>query len=176
MNILALILSFGTGFLLVLSALFKILSLNAYVKSFNKYKNINKTIRKIIGFLSPFIEMIMGMLLIIFSEFLIINIFSVALFFIFILINVNAVIKREVSSCLCFGKIIETKYGKSGIVQSILLSTSLLPNVFIDDHIIFTDLIHSYRLVEINMFTLTAIIWTLTLILIRTIIDKVSPI
>lgn len=175
MEVIALILKLGTGLILVISGVFKIMSLNTYVSSLKKYKNINKTIRNIVGFTSPFIEVILGTLLVVYSGNKYIYLFSIVLFCLFILINLDAIVKKNISKCMCFGKVIETRYGKSGIIQSSLFILSILPSIFINEQAAFLNIIDKYNTLEMYMFFSVAAVWALTMILVRTTLDKITP-
>ncbi|PFN00483.1 MauE/DoxX family redox-associated membrane protein [Bacillus cereus] len=172
MSIISLIFTTGSGLVLFISGLFKIISIRESSNVMYKITFLPKKIAKIIGYLFPIIELLIATLLILRINNLLINTIAILMLSTFVIFNANAVLKHNHEECFCFGKILKTRMGIGGLVQSSLLLLSLLPNIVLSNLNIITIFSFESFNFEFATIIITIIIWATTLIVIRTIIDK----
>ncbi|MFP7416616.1 MauE/DoxX family redox-associated membrane protein [Priestia filamentosa] len=176
MSIISLIFTTGAGLLLIISSCFKILSLQESAKSVYKIAFIHKKIATIIGYLFPFIELLVAILLIIQVSNIWVNTIAIIIISAFIIINSNAIFKHSNIECFCFGKLLKTKMGIGGLIQSLLLFFSILPNIIFNNSKVISIFSFNEYNFEYTALVIAIMLWTLSLILIRTSLDKlISP-
>lgn len=101
---------------------------------------------------------------------------AIILILIFVLINFQAVVEKRQKPCFCFGKMIETKIGFGGMVQSLLLLISILVNVIFNNMNLIIILDQGTQVVHVVLIVTVSIFLTVTLILIRIIIESILTI
>lgn len=174
--IIALIFCISVGIILVISGLFKLFGLKVASESIIAMDVIPAKIAKPISLAFPFIELLIGGGLIFVSESMIVNIMAIILILIFVLINFQAVVEKRQKPCFCFGKMIETKIGFGGMVQSLLLLISILVNVIFNNMNLIIILDQGTQVVHVVLIVTVSIFLTVTLILIRIIIESILTI
>ena len=125
----ALLLSVSSLF--VLSGLAKLLSYRASVEHIANNEWIPKVFKKPIGYSLPIIEIICGISLIIRGDNFLVNLLMISIILVFLAVNLQAVLKHKVKDCHCFGKLIKTKTGSGGVIQTILMLLAVLPNLLV---------------------------------------------
>lgn len=167
------ILAFTTGSALVLfiSGLLKVFSITNTIKMINKMGIFPSKLSNILGYLFPWIEISLAIVLFWRVDIFIINIITLLVFGIFIVINVSAIIENKQIECNCFGNFIKSKIGYGGLVQSILLILSIIPTLFFPPAFNSIFMLQSQ---EFFILILTGIIWCLTLIITRIAIETYS--
>ncbi|HDR7913832.1 TPA: hypothetical protein QCY05_002990 [Bacillus wiedmannii] len=171
--IIALIFCISVGIILFISGLFKVFGLKAASESIIAMNVIPVKFAKPISLIFPFIELLIGILLIFSSESIIVNIMAISLIVIFVLVNFQAVVDKRQKPCFCFGKMIETKIGYGGMVQSLLLLISILVNVIFNNMNLIMILDQGNQVVYVVLIVTVSIFWAVTLILIRIIMENI---
>ncbi|MGG0482405.1 MauE/DoxX family redox-associated membrane protein [Priestia aryabhattai] len=174
MAIISLIFTTGAGFLLVISSLFKIISLRESAKSVHKITFIPEKTAILLGYLFPFFELVLAVLLVLRVNDFLVNITALIIISIFIIINSNAILKHSYAECFCFGKLLKSRMGMGGLIQSILLFLSILPNIIHNNSNVLTIFSFNEFNFEYLVLIVVSTLWTFTLILIRLSVDKLS--
>lgn len=172
--IFSLIFTTGSALILFISGFFKILSIKSAVELVLKFKFFPRKMGIPIGYLFPFVEILIAIYLLFNKDNLYINILTILIISVFVVINSKAIIEKMQMDCHCFGNIIKTKVGIGGLVQSLLMFLSILPNLFIVNSPYNSILFFEYSSIEFLILFSISVIWTITLILIRMTIDKFS--
>lgn len=173
MSIVLLIFTSGSGLLLVISGVLKVIAIHDSAKSIeNLYPVFKKNARKL-GYLFPFFELLLGCLLIFYTYNIWVNSIAMILFSVFIIINTNAILKHDNTECFCFGNLIKSRMGFGGLIQSFLLLLCVIPNIFSKGFKISSVFMFKTYDFEHLAITVAIIIWALSLILFRITIDKV---
>lgn len=174
MAIISLIFTTGAGFLLVISSLLKIISLHESAKSVHKITFIPEKPAILLGYLFPFFELVLSVLLILRVSDFLVNIAALIIIGIFIIINSNAMLKHSYAECFCFGKLLKSRMGIGGLIQSIFLFLSILPNIIYNNSHPFTIFSFSEFNFEYLALIIVSALWTFTLVLMRLSLDKLS--
>lgn len=167
----SLIFRLSISFLFFCSGFLKIFSLKDSTKSIIELNIMPVRLAKIIGILAPFIEIITAILLIIASDKFIINILAIIVIIFLIAINFKAIIENRQTDCFCFGKLIPTKLGYGGLVQCFLLLLSIIPSIIFSSSNL--DMLLNLSFLDITFILITSILWSISLILIRKIVEIV---
>ncbi|MDN3233549.1 MauE/DoxX family redox-associated membrane protein [Priestia megaterium] len=174
MAIILLIFTTGAGFLLVISSILKIISLRESAKSVHKMTFIPEKIAILLGYFFPFFELLLAFLLILRVNDFLVNIIALITISMFIIINSNAILNHSQAECFCFGKLLKSRMGMGGLIQSIFLFLSILPNiVYNNSHVSSLFSYDELNFENIALITVTTL-WTFTLILIRISVDKLN--
>lgn len=128
--------------------------------------------RRVLGYGSPIIELLTGIALITLTHNFFINVTALGLFFVFLAIHVNAVLKNDKSACMCFGDMIESRHGMPGIIQSALLIISVLPNLLVVHPVSHNHLFITYGIMDSSIALVLACIWGVNLVVARLVLDK----
>lgn len=158
---------------LVFSSIFKLLALKKYLRALENYEFIPGAWKSVIGYGSPVVELLTGFALIWLPHEFFVNLVALGMFFVFLAIHVHAVLKNDKSTCMCFGEIIKSRYGMPGIIQSVLLIISILPNLLIVYPVSHNQLFVSYGIDESAIALVLACLWGLNLITARLVLDKI---
>lgn len=174
MAIISLIFTTGAGFLLIISSLLKIISLHDSAKSVRKMTFIPEKIAMLLGYFFPFFELVLAILLVLRVNDFFVNTVAIIIISIFIIINSNAILKHSYAECFCFGKLLKSRMGMGGLIQSIFLFLSILPNIIYNNsHVLSLFSFNELNFEYIAIIIVTAL-WTFTLILIRISVDKLN--
>lgn len=103
-------------FSFIIAGFSKLFSLNEAKKFPEKIGFLSGKYGEIMGGGMPFIELIIGLFGIIYNNY-IINIMVMAILLFFILLNLKYTLERKDSKCFCYGKLINTKIGKGGLIH-----------------------------------------------------------
>lgn len=160
----------GAGIIFLLSGLFKIFSLKESAATIKKLEILPQVISNSLGIVFPFFEVILGILIILFSPNLIVNFVAACITVLFMVINYKTISERKKVSCFCFGKIIKTELGYGGLIQSFLMFGCFLSNILITSQSNWL-IIKNLELRLLILYIITSIIWSVTLLLIRSTID-----
>lgn len=172
MSIISLIFTTGSGILLFISSVLKIISLKESSKFIYNMNFFPEKASKVLGYVFPFFELVISILLILRIYDIWINTVAMLIISVFIIINANAIFKHSHEECFCFGKFLKSRIGIGGLVQSVLLLFSLLPNMLFTNSEIINILSFNTYNIEFIVMGIAIILWVITLILIRTTIDK----
>ncbi|EJR04047.1 MULTISPECIES: MauE/DoxX family redox-associated membrane protein [Bacillus] len=172
MSIMSLIFTTGSGILLLISSLLKIISIKESSNAIYKITFFPKTISKLLGYLFPFLELLISILLILRMYDLWVNTVAILIISVFVIINANAIFKHNNEECFCFGKFMKSRMGIGGLIQSSLLLFSLLPNILFNNSNVITVLSFQKYNFEFIVIIITILLWVISLMLIRTTIDK----
>ncbi|ANC18180.1 MULTISPECIES: MauE/DoxX family redox-associated membrane protein [Bacillus] len=175
MNVITLIFSVSVGLLFFISGLFKLIAIKEASQSIVEMNLMPEKLASIFGMLFPFLEIFLGVSLIIFNNNMFINIIAIGLIVMFILINFKVIVEKKQKKCFCFGKIIETKLGYGGLIQCLLLLLSIIPNIIFNGTNLSTVLTHKEHLMYGLEIIIISVFWTITLILIRLIFEIIFP-
>lgn len=175
LNVITLIFSVSVGLLFFISGLFKLIAIKEASQSIVEMNLMPEKLASIFGMLFPFLEIFLGVSLIIFNNNMFINIIAIGLIVMFILINFKVIVEKKQKKCFCFGKIIETKLGYGGLIQCLLLLLSIIPNIIFNGTNLSTVLTHKEHLMHGLEIIIISVFWTITLILIRLIFEIIFP-
>ncbi|AXR15607.1 hypothetical protein COC60_24770 [Bacillus thuringiensis] len=175
LNVITLIFSVSVGLLFFISGLFKLIAIKEASQSIVEMNLMPEKLASIFGMLFPFLEIFLGVSLIIFNNNMFINIIAIGLIVMFILINFKVIVEKKQKKCFCFGKIIETKLGYGGLIQCLLLLLSIIPNIIFNGTNLSTVLTHKEHLMYGLEIIIISVFWTITLILIRLIFEIIFP-
>lgn len=101
-----------------------------------------------------------------------VNTVAILIISVFVIINANAIFKHNNEECFCFGKFMKSRMGIGGLIQSSLLLFSLLPNILFNNSNVITVLSFQKYNFEFIVIIITILLWVISLMLIRTTIDK----
>ncbi|HDX9647837.1 TPA: hypothetical protein ROY02_004186 [Bacillus cereus] len=175
LNVITLIFSVSVGLLFFISGLFKLIAIKEASQSIVEMNLMPEKLASIFGMLFPFLEIFLGVSLIIFNNNMFINIIAIGLIVMFILINFKVIVEKKQKKCFCFGKIIETKLGYGGLIQCLLLLLSIIPNIIFNGTNLSTVLTYKEHLMYGLEIIIISVFWTITLILIRLIFEIIFP-
>ncbi|WP_083252913.1 MauE/DoxX family redox-associated membrane protein [Bacillus sp. F56] len=165
-----LVFSTGIGILFLLSGFSKVVALRESVASIKKLKLFSDIISTFLGLTFPFFEVALAILIILYKSSLIVNLVALCITVVFMLINYKMISDRKKISCFCFGNIIKTELGYGGLTQSFLMLGCFLLNIIITSQNSLL-LIKDIELKLLILYIVTSILWTITLLLIRSTID-----
>lgn len=170
MYVLGLIFSISVSFLFIFSGFLKLFAWKESAVFMEKIDIIPKKIARPIGLLIPFVEIAVAVLLLVASNNILVFILTAILIVVLISINFKAVLEKKQTDCFCLGKLINTKTGYGGLVQCFLLLLSIIPSFLFSGTFTAFDILN-LESIQILTILATSILWTISLITIRKVIE-----
>ena len=100
----------------ILAGISKLFSFNEAKKFPEKIGLFQGKLGRAMGGCMPFLELFLGILSILYNNYLL-NIFIFGVLLFFIVLNLKFTLEKKESKCFCYGKLIDTKIGKGGLVH-----------------------------------------------------------
>ncbi|WP_369695517.1 MauE/DoxX family redox-associated membrane protein [Alkalibaculum bacchi] len=127
-------------------------------------------IGSILGFFMPFVELFVGLGLLLFTRVYILVI-AYGIIFFFLALNMKFILERKEMNCFCYGNILESKLGKGGFIHYIYLLVALgVGSMSIDQDII--KVIYNVDSINLVFVILTMLLLAANSIIIQLVIDK----
>lgn len=166
------ILQIIVGIIFLVSGLAKLNSVEETLQDLIRYSIFSGALLKKVSYVLPYFEIILAISLILWGNQLIINIIALGIISLFLLIHVEAIIKKNTTECFCFGKLFKTRHGRGGLIQSLLLIVCILPNIFVQSSSFLAYINTSF---ELSMYVIlcVSILGSINILMIRVIIDKI---
>jgi uncharacterized membrane protein YphA (DoxX/SURF4 family) len=133
------------GFTFILAGLGKVLDIKT---SSNFAANLGifpKPFGRVMGFIMPFIELPIGIVLSLGYSSDLIKFSTLFLLLFFLALNIKSLIDRKDISCFCFGHILSTRLGLGGAYHYLFLILMLIP-IFFLDNITLVSIIYSHNI------------------------------
>ncbi|MDU1117059.1 MAG: MauE/DoxX family redox-associated membrane protein [Clostridium butyricum] len=111
---------------LIFAGISKMISYKNTIDTIKKIDIFPKRISNVVGIFMPLFEVIMALLLIIKSNKLIIVILILGYLLFFIGLNLKYTMEKKEIKCCCYGKIIQSKLGKGGLIHYLYLLVLLV--------------------------------------------------
>lgn len=172
MDILGYIFFSSIALTLIFAGISKIISYSNTIDTIKKIGIFPKKISKVVGIFMPLFEITVAVFLIIkSSKLIVILILGYVLFFIGL--NFKYTIEKKEIKCCCYGKLIESKLGKGGLIHySYLLVLLVIGYICVDKSII--NVINSYQTdsCKIPVIIIISFLLMINGFLIRSMIEK----
>ena len=169
--VIALISTISIGMLFFVSGLAKVFYLDKSSAFLVGLDILPKNVSIAIGYIFPFLELVVGVGLILQGNNIFVNIVAFGVITVFLLTHFRAIIQNNLQDCFCFGKLLTEKLGFGGVIQCSLMILAILPNIFFDG----MSLLSFYQSNNITLFIVTLIVasfFAITLILVRHVNEK----
>lgn len=170
MGLLGMILKLSVSLTFIFAGFAKLIQIRNSSRFVKKLGIFPEKVGAMLGFFMPIIELVVGFTMI-FNNNIYIEIIALAIIMFFIGLNLKAVLDKKELECFCYGKLIKTKIGASGLIHYLYLLICLISSFFVNAEKI-TKLIYDYNFINQVFIIMAAMLIFINSIIIQVVIDK----